>query len=139
MERSLRLSAKQKAIILEHVLQCFPEEACGLLGGYGSIVKRIIPVTNRLHSPVRFYMEPSELLKALEALEEEGLELVGIFHSHPHGPSVPSETDLREFAYPESLMVIISPQGKDWQLRAFEIDIKHRTFQEVDLVVIEEE
>lgn len=138
MERSLRLSANQKSIILEHVVRCLPEEACGLLGGYGSFVKRVIPVTNRLHSPVRFYMEPSELLEALEALEEEELELVGIFHSHPHGPPVPSETDLREFAYPESLMVILSPQGKDWQLRAFEIDMENRTFREVDLVLEEE-
>ncbi|MDT8899272.1 MAG: M67 family metallopeptidase [Thermanaerothrix sp.] len=138
MERSLRLSAKQKAIILEHVVHCVPEEACGLLGGCGSIVKRIIPVTNRLHSPVRFYMEPTELLKALEALEEEGLELVGIFHSHPHGPAVPSETDLNEFAYPESLMVILSPQGKDWQLRAFEIDTEHHAFREVDVVIEKE-
>lgn len=135
MSRELRLSLTQKAMILHHVIQHLPEEACGLLGGRGESVSVVIPVTNHLHSPVRFRMDPNELLRALERLDAEGLDLLGIFHSHPRGPAMPSETDLLEYAYPDSLMLIVSPVGEDWQLRAFEINIEMRTYQEAHLII----
>ncbi|WP_299027318.1 M67 family metallopeptidase [uncultured Thermanaerothrix sp.] len=135
MTRILRLSLAQEKMILNHVIQHLPEEACGLLGGQGETVSVVIPVTNSLHSPVRFRMDPAELLKALEWLDTEDLDLVGIFHSHPRGPATPSETDLHEFAYPESLMLIVSPVGKVWRLRAFEINIEKRTYEEARLII----
>lgn len=135
MPRILRLSSDQEKTILNHIIQHLPEEACGLLGGQGETVSVVIPVTNSLHSPVRFRMDPAELLRALEWLDTEGLDLVGIFHSHPHGPATPSEIDLQEFAYPESLMLIVSSVGKAWQLRVFEINIEERTYEEACLVI----
>lgn len=109
----------------EHVLSCLPEEACGLLGGRidgaKAAVKVVIPVENVLHSPVRFRMDPREQLRAFNRLDDLGLELVGIFHSHPTGPNAPSATDLAEFYYPGVAFLIWSPGSEGWQLRAFHI------------------
>ncbi len=113
--------------MLAHVLACLPAEACGLVGSArnllpGSVLASsavdaagalaaavVLPIENELHSPDHFRMAPAEQLKAFYWLEEHGLELSAIFHSHPRGPHHPSETDLAEFAYPGVLMLIVSP------------------------------
>ncbi len=105
-----------------HAAACLPEEACGILAGRGGRSERVIPVTNELHSPVRFRMAPLEQLNALIWLEEHGCDLLAIFHSHPTGPAYPSETDLAEFYYPGSAVIILAPAGREWQLRAFRIE-----------------
>lgn len=105
-----------------HAAACLPEEACGILVGQGSRAEKVIPVTNELHSPVRFRMAPLEQLDALIWLEDRGLDLLAIFHSHPTGPAMPSETDIAEFYYPGSAVIILSPADPVWQLRAFRIE-----------------
>ena len=116
------VSAQLRQEMLAHVLSCLPEEACGLLGGLDGQAGCVQAVENELHSPVRFRMRAQDQLGAFLALEEAGLELVGIFHSHPTGPAVPSSTDLAEFYYPGVLVLIWSPLGGAWQLRAFRIE-----------------
>lgn len=128
LSETLSQIAFESAMIAEmraHVLTCLPEEACGLLGGQmdggRATVNVVIPVENTLHSPVRFRMDPREQLRAFNRLEVLGLELVGIFHSHPTGPDAPSATDLAEFYYPGVAFLIWSPGGEGWQMRAFRI------------------
>jgi len=115
------LNEDQWASVLAHVQSCLPEEGCGLLGGRRGRVDQVIPVTNADHSPVRFRMEPREQIEAMVSLEESGLELVGIYHSHPDGPSGPSPIDLAEAAYPEAVHLILSSANAGWEGRAFRI------------------
>ncbi len=98
------------------------EEACGLLAGVDHEVSEVYPITNSLHSPVRFYMQPEELLSAFAHMEERGWEALAIYHSHLKGPSVPSETDIAEFRYPGTLSLIWSPARGQWICRAFLIE-----------------
>ena len=84
--------------LLAHAERCLPEEACGLLGGHDDIAEAFYPVTNALHSPTEFFMEPSEQLRAFKQMLRDGYELVAIFHSHPPAPPIPSRRDL-EWAY----------------------------------------
>ena len=91
--------------------------ACGLLAGTAldgvGQVKIAIPVSNALHSPVRFRMAAEEQLAAFLHIEELGFELLAIYHSHPHGPASPSSTDLAEAFYPEALTLIWSGQTEN--------------------------
>lgn len=96
-----------------------PEEACGLLAGQGERVLAVIPVTNELHSQVRYRMEPAEQLRAFLEIDRRGWELIGIYHSHPLGPDEPSQTDIAEAFYPESVYLIISGQVSGWVFRGF--------------------
>jgi proteasome lid subunit RPN8/RPN11 len=53
--------------------------------------------------------------------EEQGLELVAIYHSHPAGPEEPSATDVAHALYPEAAAIICSLSGPQPRLRAFSI------------------
>ncbi len=133
------LCHSHRQAMLAHILACFPEEGCGLVGGRfgpgGAQAEAVLPVANQFRSPVRFYMEPRELVRALYWLDENGLDLTAIFHSHPGGPAGPSESDLAEFAYPGVLYLIVSPDGDlpVWQTRAYWIE-SHSRVVEVPLV-----
>jgi proteasome lid subunit RPN8/RPN11 len=100
-----------------------PEEACGLLSGQIEAgifrVSAVIPTTNELHSPVRYRIDPLEQIAAFNLIDAQGLELVGIYHSHPAGPPGPSATDIAEAFYPEVVYLIWSAQTGDWQCRAY--------------------
>ncbi|HZD56017.1 MAG TPA: M67 family metallopeptidase [Anaerolineales bacterium] len=96
-----------------------PEEACGLVAGRDNTGVEVIPVTNALHSPVRYRMDPNEQLEAFNRIEELGLEIVAIYHSHPSGPSYPSPTDVGEAFYPEAVYLIWFGSTHGWDCRGF--------------------
>jgi len=104
--------------MLEHVRRSGPEEACGLLGGKGDEVNWVYPISNIARSPERFRMDPLQQVEALMQIDEWG-ELVGIYHSHPSGPTTPSELDVKEAAYPEAAYLVWAKQHEEWQCRAF--------------------
>jgi proteasome lid subunit RPN8/RPN11 len=117
MSQTLWINQQLMDQLAVHASACFPEEACGLLGGQASHGVRYIPVTNQLHSRVEFYMQPQEQLNAMMALENEGLEILAIFHSHPQGPATPSRTDLQRHYYQEAALLIASPAPDRVQMR----------------------
>ena len=94
--------------MLSHVSGLWPEEACGLVGGRDGRAVRLYPVENVRHSPVAFEMEPLQQIRAMLAMEAEGLELIAIYHSHPDGPARPSATDVANAYYPDTVQLIIS-------------------------------
>jgi proteasome lid subunit RPN8/RPN11 len=117
--------------MLEHVRQALPDEACGLVGGKKGFSKVVISVPNELKSPVRFRMEVHEQVQALLKIEENDLDLLAIYHSHPSGPAQPSQTDIDEFAYPGVPYLIWHYQEGEWSCHAFTID--RGFFTEIDL------
>ena len=131
------INIKQELIemMVNHVDRWFPEEACGILAGRNETVKAVRPVTNQAHSPVRFYMEPVELLHALEWIEKQQYELIAIFHSHPNGPEFPSPTDIREFNYPGTAVIILSKTELNWKIKAFMIE--ENQYEEIRLILNE--
>jgi proteasome lid subunit RPN8/RPN11 len=118
--------------IIEQASRCFPEEACGIIAGVKNRAVEFIPVTNELHSPTRFRMDAVEQLNALLRLEDTGLDLLAITHSHPSGPDHPSQTDLEEFTYPNTIYLICTPQDNDWGIKAFRVD--NHTYREVKII-----
>jgi proteasome lid subunit RPN8/RPN11 len=109
MPQVLRLSRDQLKSIIAHARAQKPEEACGVLAGdaYGS-VNRVFLMENVEHSPNFYMMDSQEQFRVFDEMENEGLELVAIFHSHPHSPAVPSMRDCELAFYPDSLYLIVS-------------------------------
>jgi proteasome lid subunit RPN8/RPN11 len=91
------------------------EERCGFLLGHeraGRVVTTVIPAVNVAKNPlVHFEVDPLEYLRAEKYAAKYGLELIGIYHSHPNGTAVPSETD-RCNAHPHFSYVILSMIGQ---------------------------
>ena len=121
--------------IIDHLSSNLPEEACGILAGKDGKVSINRSITNSLHSPVRYFMEPMELYQALKFIDEEQLDLLAIYHSHPNGPDRPSETDIKEFLYPGVATIIGFKDNSGWKLKGFIIDMA--TYDEIDLEMIE--
>lgn len=88
--------------INEHVEQAYPEEGAGFLMGDNGEVKEILAFSNAREDTARhnrFLISPEDYLKAELKADSLGLSLIGVFHSHPDCPNVPSEYD-REWAQP---------------------------------------
>jgi len=96
-------------------------EACGLLAGRDGRVELVIGVDNAARSPVRYLMEPRAQWRAFKKIEQLGLELLGIYHSHPKGPQRPSITDIQEACY-AVVQIIWFPQDGEWQANGFWIE-----------------
>lgn len=102
------------------VMDRSPEEACGLVAGIGGESVEVFPVANILHSPVRFRMDPKEQIRLLLHFIEVGWDLLAIYHSHPSGPSTPSQVDIVEAAYPEAVHLLWSHTKEgNFKCRAF--------------------
>lgn len=104
-----------------HVRSRSPLEACGLLAGKHGGAETRLGIPNMERSARRFRMEPRRMWRAFQRIETAGMELVGIYHSHPLGPDHPSATDIAETMYPVA-QVIWSRGGGRWCGRAFRIE-----------------
>jgi proteasome lid subunit RPN8/RPN11 len=85
-----------------HVEEAYPEEGAGFLLGVEGQIKDIVPLANAREDAARhnrFLITPEDYLKAELKADSLGLSLIGVFHSHPDCPNVPSEYD-REWAQP---------------------------------------
>jgi len=88
--------------INQHVEKAYPEEGAGFLIGEEGEVKEILALSNAREDAARhnrFLIAPEDYLKAELKADSLGLSLIGVFHSHPDCPNVPSEYD-REWAQP---------------------------------------
>jgi len=119
-----------------HVQAHAPLEACGLLAGKDNWVEKVLLIENQSKSRTRFRMNSKEQLKAFDWIESNGLDLIGIFHSHPAGPDAVSATDIEEAAYAVTQVVWSRVHG-DWVARGFWIEDKQVT--EVRLKVMDHE
>lgn len=117
----LKLSKQHVQEIIDHVANHIPFEACGLLAGKNDQVEKVLFVQNQEQSPVRFVMDPYEQLTAFDWIDANGLDLLGIFHSHPAGPETASSIDIAEAAY-EVVHIICSRKKDQWKLRGFWIE-----------------
>jgi proteasome lid subunit RPN8/RPN11 len=121
MAEKLLLRRSHWQAMRRHASRHFPLEACGLLAGKNERVELALGIPNTARSPVRFRMEPGAQWRAFQRMESAGLDLVGIYHSHPQGPDRPSETDIAENMYPAAQIILYRVEGR-WQARAFRIE-----------------
>lgn len=114
--------------MLKDAIQAFPDECCGFLFGReeGNIrtITKAQPVMNAKEGDKRrrFEIAPRDYMKAEQFAEENNLQLIGIYHSHPNHPAVPSEHD-RVAAQPWFSYIILSIVNggfdhiRSWQLK----------------------
>ena len=89
--------------IYDHCDQAYPDEACGILAGRDRNVEKIYEMTNAKPSPSYYEMDPAEQLRVMKEIRQTGMELVGIYHSHTSSSAYPSNTDVKQAYFPETL------------------------------------
>jgi proteasome lid subunit RPN8/RPN11 len=132
----LMIGEKPLEEMYKDALQSFPDECCGFFFGKESGTERkitdILVVNNSKEGDKRrrFEIAPRNYMNAERFAEENNLRFLGIYHSHPKHPAIPSEHD-RVAAQPYFSYVIISVDDKE---------IKHiRSWQLNDYLQFEEE
>jgi proteasome lid subunit RPN8/RPN11 len=104
--------------------QCDPDhEQCGLLAGRDGAITRVLHAHNIAGNPATQYeIAPAELFRLMREMRSAGLQLLGIYHSHPQGANAPSRTDIARAYYPDAAYFIISPlPNAEKPVRAFSI------------------
>jgi [CysO sulfur-carrier protein]-S-L-cysteine hydrolase len=99
--------------IVDQGLREFPNECCGLIAAEGGAPVKVFPMTNIDASPSTFRMDAEEQLRISSEMEELGMELWAVYHSHTHSEAYPSPTDVRQADfrqafYPDSRNLILS-------------------------------
>jgi proteasome lid subunit RPN8/RPN11 len=147
----LQLSDQQVKQLTAHATRTYPEECCGLLLGHltpdrplkqvtkiwetinawnpevGADLTTVIPHIGTGKSD-RFWIDPQDLLAAQRYARDHHISIVGIYHSHPDHPAVPSESD-RLLAWSDYSYLILSVQsGIVSDYRCWTLD-QYRQFQ----------
>jgi proteasome lid subunit RPN8/RPN11 len=100
--------------MIAHAQADLPNECCGMVGGAGGEAGVVIPVANSAASPLRFEMDPQGQYNALKAIEDDGGELLAIYHSHTKSAAYPSQTDVNQaVSWPDAIWLIVSLQDAD--------------------------
>ena len=113
MDTKIILSEEAGAQVRAHGAESYPHECCGALLGHERETLRqitaVFPLVNRREDSPRnrFSVTAEDVLAAEQAARENGLEVLGWYHSHPDNPPLPSEYD-REHAWPWYSYVIVS-------------------------------
>ena len=132
-------------LIYDHGKQAYPEEGAGLLLGSddGDIRKiaKILPLENSREENARsnrYLITPQEIMQGEDYAFSLGLDIVGIFHSHPDHPNRPSEYD-REWALPwYSYLITSINQGEAVGSRSWRLLDDRSQFVEEELVVFDQ-
>jgi [CysO sulfur-carrier protein]-S-L-cysteine hydrolase len=99
--------------IVEHAQRDAPDECCGVVAVRDGAAVAVHPAQNSAASPFRFEIEGMELHRTLTAIEDAGLELGAIYHSHTRSDPLPSQTDINLAFYPDALYVILGVKDAD--------------------------
>lgn len=106
--RQLVLPAEAAAAIRAHEVFSLPDECCGLLAGEADVVRFVYPLTNAKPSPTSFTIDPTEHFHSWRHATSNGWDLIGAYHSHPHGPGRPSKTDVALANDPDWIYLIVA-------------------------------
>ena len=123
----------------EHATSTFPDECCGFMFGgndNGNIKVELISKVINTHPDLkerRFLISPDDYMNAENYADENGFTLVGVYHSHPNHPAIPSEID-RLAALPGFSYIIFSiMDGKPTDVTAWELAEDRSEFRAVQI------
>jgi proteasome lid subunit RPN8/RPN11 len=141
----IKLSQEHLQTIRNHAESNYPDECCGIILGYlaneGKTVKEVIPTENVWNTEAaaefpgertaeskrrQYAIAPEVMLKMQKEARDRSLNIIGIFHSHPDHPAIPSECD-RLYAWQGYSYIIVTVQnGKAGELLSWSLDDDHQ-------------
>jgi proteasome lid subunit RPN8/RPN11 len=129
----MRIAPDLYAEMIDHARAEAPNECCGMIGSRDGQVVRLYRATNAAASPLRYEIDGAEQIRIYNEIEDAGLELGAIYHSHTRTEPYPSQTDINLAFYPDSLYVIVGLAGPEPDVRAF--TIRDGEVAEAELIV----
>ena len=117
----LVITPAQRDAMIATCIRALPDEGCGLLLGAADEVSDVVASPNVAASAKVYEIDPKVLLRSFRRADDEGLEVLGVFHSHTHSPAYPSPTDVRQAPDPQWHYVLVSLASVPAQLRSYSI------------------
>ncbi len=132
----MRISRPLYDEMVAHAREEAPNECCGVVGSRDGEARAVYRAVNAEASPLRFSIEPREQIQLERKVEEDGLEIGAIYHSHTRTAPKPSQTDVTFGEWwPGVLWVIVGlvndaePEVRTWLIN------ESGQVSEADLVV----
>jgi proteasome lid subunit RPN8/RPN11 len=119
--------------MVAHALEDAPNECCGMVASRDGAAVKLHRATNAAASPYRYEIDGPEQYRIQMAIEDAGLDLGAIYHSHTRSEPYPSQTDINLAFYPDALYVIVGLAGEDPEVKAY--TIRDGKVGEAELVV----
>ncbi len=119
----MRIARQLVEEMVAHARADAPNECCGMVGSSDGRAVAVYRAVNAEASPLRFRIDPEEQLKLHNRIDEAGLELGAIYHSHTRTAPRPSQTDIN-FAklWPGVLWIIVGLNGDEVDVQTWRID-----------------
>ena len=139
----MKITDAQLKQIYAHAKEIYPAECCGFLLGHfedGGLVRQVRPATNQNQDRTdRFEISPQEFMQTQLAADEAELDIIGVYHSHPDWPPIPSQTDMNN-AWEEVYFLITSVhEGRPLNTNVWRLAEKGlRRFEWVALEIVDE-
>ena len=109
--RLVVIPAAMRDEIVAHARAGLPNEACGIIAGLDGRVERFFPAQPDEPSPYYYRIESRDQIRIMNEIDDAGLDLIGIYHSHTSSPAYPSRTDAEQAFWPDATYVIVSLAG----------------------------
>ncbi len=119
----MRIARELVDQMVAHAREEAPNECCGMVGSNDGEAVAVYRAANAEASPLRFRIDPEEQLALHNRIDDAGLELGAIYHSHTRTEPRPSQTDIN-FAkmWPGVLWIIVGLNGGEVDVQTWRID-----------------
>jgi proteasome lid subunit RPN8/RPN11 len=121
----LKMSQSDYDLVRQEAERSYPNEGCGILLGHSTSGCRTVvstfPAGNAHAEPLRRYtIDSKQVIEAQKQARDQGMDIIGFYHSHPDHPAQYSETDLADAHWQDCSYVITGvDQGHAAQTRSF--------------------
>jgi [CysO sulfur-carrier protein]-S-L-cysteine hydrolase len=115
------IPAAMRDEIVAHARAGLPNEACGIIAGRDGRAELLLPAESDEPSPYYYRIESRDQIRIMNEIDDAGLDLIGIYHSHVSSPAYPSRTDAEQAFWPDAVYVIVSLAGGGAELKGYRI------------------
>jgi proteasome lid subunit RPN8/RPN11 len=130
----MRINRELLEDMVAHAREEAPNECCGMVASRDGEAVEVHRATNVEASPLRFVIDSREQLQLLNRIEDAGLDMGAIYHSHTRTAPAPSQTDIT-FAqgWPGVVWIIVGLKNSEPDVRAWLINGSEVSEAELDV------
>jgi proteasome lid subunit RPN8/RPN11 len=107
--------------MVAHAQADAPNECCGMIASRNGEAVKLYRAENAAHSPLKYEIDGAEQYRIQMSIDDRGLDLGAIYHSHTRSAPYPSQTDINLAFYPDAMYLIVGVAGDEPEIRAYEI------------------
>ena len=116
------MTGDQRDAMVATCIRALPDEGCGLLLGTSEgLVIEVVPSENVAHSARVYEIDSRVLLRAFRRADDDGVQVIGVFHSHTHSDPFPSPTDVAQAPDPAWHYVLVGLRDVAAVLKSYRI------------------